>query len=164
LLELPPPSWSEIERRIQRSAGKFNAEANVQAARLLRDLLSSRHFKSVLTPEQEIHIAPGRVVKIGLNFYLVESDRVIFQFVQPRADARLTDQVARTLMSLVHYAYAVGDFENACIEMADLSARFPGEERMPRFHSLAAGDLMTRSELNEEIDKVHGILFRLARL
>ncbi len=115
------------------------------------------------TSEQFIHIAPGRIVKIGLNFYLVELDRVIFQFVQPRADARVDDRVARTLMSLVHYAHVFGDFENATVEMADLSAIEQVGERAPRFHTLGAADLMSREELNAEIDNVHWLLAHLAK-
>lgn len=136
LFALPPPTWDDIEKKIRRAAGRLNAGRNVEAARHLRKLVSGRKFDAYPIPEQSIHIAPGRIVKIGLNFYLVENDQVIFQFVQPRADARLDEGVARSLMSLVHYAYVFGDFENAVVEMADLSAIERGGDRVPRFHRL----------------------------
>ena len=88
---------------------------------------------------------------------------MIFQFFQPRADARVDERVARTLMSLVHYAYVFGDFEHAIVEMADLSAITPGAERVPRFHSLGLSELMSRDELNSEIDNVHWLLSQISK-
>jgi hypothetical protein len=66
-------------------------------------------------------------------------------------------------MSLVHYAYVFGDFENARVEMADLSALHPGGERQPRIHSLSDFDLMSRDELNCEIDNVHSLLQKISK-
>jgi hypothetical protein len=162
LFALPPPTWQDVEKKIRRIAGRFNAERNVDAARHLRKLISARRFTAHPIPEQFIHIAPGRIVKIGLNFYLVEQDETIFQFVQPRADARMDESVARCLMSLVHYAYVFGDFENAVVEMADLSTIERGGERVPRFHRLSSGALLSRSQLNSEIDAVHSLLEQIA--
>lgn len=162
-MELPPPHWSEIENQIRRSAGKNNAAANVNVARLLKDLIATRKFKAFQTPEQFIHLAPGKLVKIGLTYYLVEDQRLIFQFFQPRADARVDCHVVRALMSLVHYAYVFGDFEDAQVEMADLSALHPGGDREPRIHVLQRSDLMSREELNSEIDNVHSLLEKISR-
>jgi hypothetical protein len=162
-MELPAPKWTDIEDKIRRGAGRHNASANVQVANLLRDLIAGRNFRAYLTSEQFIHLAPGWLVKVGLNYYLVEDGVAIFQFFQPRADARVDEQVSRTLMSLVHYAYVFGDFEKARVEMADLSAITPGGERVPRFHELAPMDLMSRDDLNAEIDNVHGLLEKISR-
>lgn len=163
LWELPTPNWSDIETKIRRGAGPHNADINIGAAILLKDLISRRSFKAILSSEQFIHVGPGRIVKIGLNYYIVEDGNVIFQFVQPRADEKIDASVARALMSLVHYAYVFGDFEDAVVEMADLSAVAKGSHRVPRFHRLNKTDLMTRNELNAEIDNVHGLLSKLAR-
>jgi len=161
-MELPPPRWDDVVAKIRRSAGCHNAAANVMCAELLRDLISSRRFQAVQIPEQFIHLAPGRVVRVGLNYYLVEGEEIIFQFFQPRADTRIDSRVARTLMSLVHYAYAFGDFEDAAVEMADLSALCPGSDREPRFHRLRPNELLSRAELNAEIDNVHALLMAMS--
>lgn len=162
-LEMPSLDWQVIEAKIRRSAGKQNAAANVHVACMLRDLIRPRKFIAYRTSEQFIHLSPGRLVKVGLDYYMVENGKVIFQFFQPRADARVDSQVCRTLMSLVHYAYVFGDFEGALIEMADLSAPSPKDDREPRFHRLSERDLMSREEINAEIDDVHSLLERIAR-
>lgn len=161
--ELEPPSWSDIERKIRRIAGARNADANLAAAHELRFLLSQREFQAYPHPPQSIHIAPGRRIQIGIDFYLVEGDEVIFQFLQPRLDDRMKHQVSRTLMSLIHYAYVFGDFEAARVEIANLSAPAPGADREPRFERLTPTELPSRNELNGEIEDVHEVLQWLAR-
>ena len=74
-------------------------------------------------------------------------------------------------MSLIHYGYVRGDFEEARVEIADLSCeevsvRVDGRRqpapRTPRILALGDGDLIGRQDLQTEIEDVYRILLRIA--
>lgn len=103
LLPAPREKWIQVEAQIRKWAQPHDLDSNLRTARLLRDLISERQFLAHHHDEQSVLISPGRSIGIGIKFYIVEKENVVFQFVQPRATAIFDESVVTTLMSMVHY-------------------------------------------------------------
>lgn len=161
LVDLPRETWDQIEALIKEKARPHEYDLNIKAAKLLISLISPRKFDAFPYPKQFIQVGPGRVVPFELSYYLVEGDKLIFQYLQPRAEPAFDDRTATVLMSLVSMAYAFGDYSNAWIEIADLSAVEPGGPRKPRFRQIERSKLLTSEDLNAEISDVYAIMKRL---
>lgn len=161
LVDLPRETWEQIETLIKEKARPHEFELNIKAAKLLVKLVSSRNFDAYPYPKQFIQVGAGRIVPIGLSYYLVENDRLIFQYLQPRAEPAFDDRTALVLVSLVKMAYAFGDYSDASIEIADLSAIEANGPRKPRFRQFERSALLTADDLNAEISDVYAIMKRL---
>jgi hypothetical protein len=161
LADLPRETWEQIEVLIKQKARPHELELNIKAAKLLVKLVSSRTFDAYPYQKQFIQVGAGRIVPIELSYYLVESDRLVFQYLQPRAEPAFDDRTSLVLMSLVKMAYAFGDYSDAHIEIADLSAIEAHGPRMPRFRQFEHSELLTADDLNAEISDVYAIMKRL---
>jgi hypothetical protein len=135
LAKLPRESWEQIAAITKEKARPHELEMNLIAANLLYELISERNFAAFPYERQFIQVAPGRTVPIELSYYLVEEDRLIFQYLQPRAEPIFDNQTALCLMSLIKMAYAFGDYASATIELADLSATERCGKREPRYRT-----------------------------
>jgi hypothetical protein len=161
LAKVPRETWDQVKALIRDKARPHEYELNVKAARLLRNLVSTRSFSAYPYPKQFIQVGPGRIVPIELSYYLVENDHLIFQYLQPRAEPAFDDRTALVLMSLVKMAYAFGDYREAQIEIADLSAVEHSGPRRPRFRKAAVDDLLTPEDLSVEISDIYGIMKKM---
>ena len=68
------------------------------------------------------------------------------------------DHVAAVMMSIIFHAYAFGDYANADIEIADLSAEGRDEPRNARIRRIGRNEIIGRAELTKEIEDVYTIL------
>ena len=102
---------------------------------------------------------------IGLQFYITDGERSIFQFPQLRAE-RLEYYEMVVLGSVVFHAYVRGDYSNAEIEIADISK---DPDYRPRKNAQREGriclvpreEIIELASLSEEIDDVYAILREL---
>lgn len=160
LVSLPRETWPQIEALIREKARPHEVELNLEVARLLRHLVLQRSFKAYPYDKQFIQVGPGRKVPIDLNYYLVEGEQIIFQYLQPRRDA-LDDRAALCLASLVHMAYAFGDYRASTVELADLSVTQRGGWREPRFRKFEKKSILAPADLSAEINDVYAIMKKL---
>jgi hypothetical protein len=154
--------WPQIETVIRKKTPEHNVAINVEAANHLFDLVRPRGYKAYEHDEQRLRTGVKQEVYIGLRFYLVDGERLVFQFPQPRAQPVFNDDVAAVMLSIMHHAYATGDYADADVELADLSAVEPDGDREPRIRTLARGDVLGREELNTQIEAVYEVLRALA--
>lgn len=162
LFPTPKFGWSVVEKAVRDAANDYNVESNVEAAKALFDLVRPFDYKAYQHDDQVLRVGLKQVVAIGLEFYIVDGERLVFQYPQPRAQAVFDDEVAITMMSVMHHAYATGDFASAEVEIADVSCEEERGPRVPRLRSLKPGQLLSREELNDHIEKVYAILRELA--
>ena len=166
----PPATLDAIEAGIalrcqkMKRAVKSNTANNIAAAQLL--------FRLVRQPEMRrpayhydgpdtLEVARQRFIPINLNFYLVDQQRPVFRFPQPRAALSMDEAIL--IMSVMHHAMVRGDFENAAVEIADLSRPSPKVPREPRIIRLRDEDLMSRGELQTEAQAVYDLLHEIAK-
>lgn len=159
----PKETPEQIEAIIRSKARPHELQINLDAARHLSKLLKTRKFRAFPSPygPQSIHVGPGRIIPIGLNYYLIEDDRVIFQFLQARGEPVFDDRTALCLGSLIQMAYCFGDFEKAEVDIADLSAIEKKKPREPRFRKFGKSELLSAAELNLEIKSVYALMKKL---
>lgn len=158
----PKLGWGAIEDTLRKITPAQNVELNVDASKLLFDLVRPKDYKAYEHEDQVLRVGLKQVVHIGLKFYIVDGDRLVFQFPQPRAQAIFDDRVVEIMLSIIHHAYATGDYAAADVELADLSAEEPREDRSPRIRRLNRADVLSLSALNEQIEKVYDVLRALA--
>jgi hypothetical protein len=161
LAPLPRETWEQVKALIKEKARPHEYDLNVTAAKLLVKLISSRSFAAFPYDKQFIQVGPGRTIPLELSYYLVEADRIIFQYLQPRAEPAFDDRTALCLASLVNMAYAFGDYASADIEIADLSAVHRAGSRQPRFRTFSKSMLLTPADLSAEINDIYSIMKKL---
>lgn len=161
LFPTPVLSWSEIETIIRSVTPPHTVEINVEAAKLLFDLVRPLSYKAYPHDQNVLRVGHNQVVSIGLNFYVVDGERLIFQYPQPRAQPVFDDNVASAMMSIIFHAYVFGDYAGADVEIADLSAPAPREPRDARIRRIGRNEIIGRDELTGEIEDVYGILRQL---
>ncbi len=162
LFSTPILGLDAIKEVIRATAPERNHAINLDATEQLFNLVRPQRYKAYEHDEQRLRIGHNQVVHIGLKFYVVDGQRLVFQYPQPRAQAVFDENVAIVMMSIMHHAYATGDYAEAEIEMADISAEEKGEPRAPRIRHLARGDLLSREELTDHIVEVYSVLQVLA--
>lgn len=165
----PPVSRSQIEHYVKASCNGNYEAINVSASLALFDLVRPRGYRAFDHQERVLPLGLKRTASIGLKLELLNADEVIFQFPFPRAD-RLDDHTVRVMLSVIHHAYAIGDYENAEVEMADLSCeegnsvtrreRLP-KVRSPRIVRLERKNIISTDDLAPEIQSVHDLLLEL---
>ncbi len=163
--------WDEFEPWLINSCKGEYVDMNVSAARALYDLVRSPGNKAYDHPAQTLPLGKNRSAVIGLKHYVVRDEEAIFQFPYPRR-SRLNEEDYELMMSLIHYAYARGDFAAAQIEVADLSCiaaspkRKSGEKetqpRDPRIIRLNPGRLISMHDLAPEVQNVHDLLLEIS--
>lgn len=153
--------WEAIEAQIRRLATPHNVARNVEASRALFDLVRPRGYKAYYHDPQVLRVRLLQVVPIDLAFYCLDGTRLLFQFPQPRRQA-LSDEVVAVMISIIHHAYAVGDYAEADVEIADLGTLPTTDERAPRIRTIPKGDILGREELTAQIAEVYDALRILA--
>lgn len=162
LFSTPVLALDAIKDVIRATAPEHNHSINLDATEHLFHLVRPKGYKAYEHDEQRLRVGHNQAVHIGLKFYVVDGQRLLFQYPQPRAQAVFDEQVATIMMSIMHHAYAAGDFADAEIEIADTSAEEKGEPRAPRIRRLDSEDLLSRDELTDHIVDVYSVLRTLA--
>jgi hypothetical protein len=165
LIHIPPEPWPTIEKNLRSLCHPDILNMNLSASHELFDLVRSQEYSATACDEQVLRVGFNQIVPIGITFYITEADRLIFQFPQPRMDA-LEYNEAVILGSVVHHAYAQGDYAEAAIEIADLGDPNPpvkgkARKREKRIHALAREEILDRDSLTEQVDDVYAILRQL---
>jgi hypothetical protein len=158
LFPTPKLDWPQIEARLRDITPPHNVEMNVEAGKALFELVRPRGYRAFPHDESVLRVGHNQIVYIGLNFYIVDGDRLVFQYPQPRAQPAFKDEVAAVMMSIIFHAYAFGDYANADIELADLSAEDKHCPRNPRIRRIGRNEMIGRDELTRDIEDVYRIL------
>jgi len=167
----PPLTGAKLEYAVRKTCEGKDEGMNLSAAFALVDLLSSSSaFSAYHHVERSLPLGTDRRCAFRIEHYLVRDGEAIFQFPYPRRK-RLSDHQLHTMMSLIHFAYATGDYSDAAVEIADLSAeqdyiyldgRREQGPRCPRIVTMPAKGPLSREMLQEEVQNVHDILMRLS--
>ncbi|HJS87764.1 MAG TPA: hypothetical protein VJ779_20110 [Acetobacteraceae bacterium] len=161
LFGVPPEPWSAIERHLRATTRPDILEMNLDASRHLFDLVRSQGYIATECDPQVLRVRLKQVVTIGLDFYVTQGERLIFQFPQMRKEC-LGESALYILGSIVYHTYAQGDFADAEIEIADISCLPRGDERVPRIRPVPASSILDRVALTEQIEEVYDVLSELA--
>jgi hypothetical protein len=104
-----------------------------------------------------------RRAPIGLSYHLVDGDQVVFQYAHLRL-APLSAAEFAIMGSMIHYAYVDTDpdFAGARIEIADVSAPRRSEGRWGRIVKVERDQMMSREELQVEINDIYALLTAIA--
>jgi hypothetical protein len=159
LMDLPVEEWKDIECSLRRACPPDILDDNIEVGQLLYEHAKAENYRAT---DHYIHTflyGPGSAT-IGINCYLTKDETIIFQYPQFRRDALNVEQV-RCLLSIVHHAYAIGDFAMAEMEIVQFPAR-KGKKREVRLERLDRAQVLDRPALNAEIDDVYAILRDLA--
>lgn len=164
LIETPLEPWERIERYIRAASETYTLDMNLVATHHLFDLIRPKGYTATHCEPQILRVSLKQIVHIGLEYYITEGERLIFQFPHPRIDG-LTDGAATVLGSVIHHAYAQGDYAEADVEIADVG-RLPGappkDARASRIHLIERSSIMPLDRLNAQIEEVYAILRELA--
>ena len=165
----PLVSRDDLERNLIKACKGNYTEMNVEAALTLFDLVRRGDCAAYDHAPKTLKLGLDRHAAIRIDQYVVRNDELIFQFPYPRRE-RLSESELRLMMSMIHYAYAQGDFAAAQVEIADLSAvgttiwssgeRLPAA-REPRIVKLGPGELIDRRAMEPEIQTVHDLLLEI---
>lgn len=164
-----PVDRNELEKHIKASCHGNDEAINVEAALTLFDTVRPLNYTAYDHPPRNLLLGLSRSAAIGLELELVNGEELIFQFPFPRRQ-RLDDHTIRVLLSIIHHAYAVGDREDATVELVDLSCEIESSSsrqlrlprvRSPRIIRLAKADLLSLDDLTPDIQNVHDLLLEL---
>jgi len=164
LFPTPVLSWVEIDTIFRNVTPPHNVSINVDAGKELFDLVRPKKYKAYPHDGEVLRIGHNQVVFIGLDFYVVDGDRLVFQYPQPRAQPVFDDYVAAVMMSMIFHAYVYGDYAEADVELADLSADEPKKPRNARIRRIGRNEIIGRDELTREIEDVYETLRALVEI
>lgn len=158
LFSLPQEGWERIETEIRSRAKADFVDSCLEVAQLIWKLNLSR--KTVAAPflPPPFYIGPGHNVQFGVQHICEISGRLLFPFVQMRRKHALDMTGLGILASMMREAYVFGDFENAGIEIIDLSIPRRMNARQVRIYY--ADDLPKFSllDLNEMVLEVFAVI------
>jgi hypothetical protein len=165
----PRLDFEQIQPGLEKECKGKDIEMNVGAGRCLFDFIRPRGYRAYHHDEQGLRFGPDRVVAIRIQHYVVDGDRAVFHYVYPRREP-LTGQQIQLMLSLIYHAYVRNDFAEAGVEIADLScdhvagprggARL-SEERSPCLHRLSMDELLTRDDLQSEVQNIYDLLIEI---
>lgn len=165
----PAVGWDRIEPELVKACKGTDTDKNVEVAKALFDLVRPRKYLAYDHQSRDLNLGGGRKAAIGLEHYLIDKDVALFQYPYPRRH-RLSDDEYRLMMSLIHFAYVRDDFEEAVVEVADLSCPigYAGKKikgvsypRDPRIVRLERSQILNRHELAAEVQNVHELLLEI---
>lgn len=165
----PPVNQWLIEHFIRKECKGRDEDMNVDAATDLFSLVRPQNYKAYDHPRQSLALSLHRKADIGIAHYVVKGEELIFQFAYPRK-SRLETDITDLMMSMIYHSYAVGDFSDAQIEIADLSCPelTPAQkrerirtERDPRIIRLNRKHLISMDEMEPHIQSIHDLLIEI---
>lgn len=161
LFETQPEPWSAIERDLKNVAHADILAMNIEASHHLFDLVRSQNYIATECDTQVLRVRLKQIVNISLRFYVTQGDRLIFQFPLVRKSS-ISDNALYMLGSILHHAYAQGDFSAAEIEVADVGCMPGSKTRAPRIRSVPDSCILDRAALTDRIEEVYDLLRELA--
>ena len=160
LAPAPTMTWAAIKTQITALAKPKDVARNLEASQSLFDLIRPLGYQAYPHEQQTLKVGTGRVVPIDIRQYVVDGDRLIFQYVHPRREWP-DEHALVALASIVHHAYATGDFAHAEFELVDLSCN-NSKARTPCIRQVSRADILGRDELRLRIEEIYGLLLQLA--
>ena len=158
--DLPPDDWPAIDRALRATCDPEALEANLHVGYML-----FKHARETGYVATNIDVLPLRIgranVSIGINFYLTQGERLIFQFPHLRKSP-LSPAQASILGSLISFGFVQGDYAAAEVEIISFAA-FARNERVTKLIEVPRADMWSREQLESEIDNVYDTLWRIAR-
>jgi hypothetical protein len=169
-LDLSPPlTLDEIHRQLKSGCHPSDLARNMEVADLLFGLVRNRGYRCYHHPAHDLPLGPSRKAQIRINHFVVDGDRGVFQYVYPRREELVGTQL-QVMLSLVHHNYVDGDFVDSDVEIIDLSCpsvfgprggRQTSGVRNPRIIKMVPSDLISRKDLQPEVQSVHDLLLEI---
>jgi hypothetical protein len=158
--DLPPDPWPAIEKAIRGACEPQHLADNLEAADLLFKHARSDNLIATIHEAAPLRVKARSYISIGIDLYVTIEDRLVFEFVHFRRTP-LTPPQAAILSSLVHYAYCVGDFAHAEVDIVSICGK-RGTPRTLTRSTVPRSDLLSREELDTEIEDVYRLLWTIA--
>lgn len=159
LLELPARNWEDIEAVILKHC-RNNPHwigPNLDVAKALFAFNQRRGFPAVEWDFPFIPVGFGAKIKFWHDFYSVQDGRPVLAFIDPRLTDGLSGLGRTFMFSAMHHTVAVGDFENARLEILRFPKnKFTGEREVEVFN-FDERDIVDEGVLNEAIDRTYKI-------
>ena len=169
-LDLSPPlTLDEIRQQLRLGCHSDDLARCTEVAELLFTFVRDRGYKCYDHPAHDLLLSPTRRAQIRINHYVVDGERGVFQYVYPRREELLGRQV-QVMLSLIYHNYAESDFSEFDVEMVDLSCptifgprggRASSGVRSPRLVTMQSTDLISRIDLQPEVQSVHDLLIEI---
>lgn len=105
-----------------RSPKAIGRKANKEVALLLHEHAKGRTFQCHDLKPRKVFLSPEHALTVSPGFYFVENKRVRVFWLQPRRTYALTLQQMGVLNGLLRLSHFRDDFEDAELELLDLSA------------------------------------------
>lgn len=165
----PPTDLKTLKADIVRGCEGKDVGMNVEAAESLFNFIRPLGYRSYDHPPQSLRLAPRRKAAIRIEHYVVDRDRLVFQFVYPRRDP-LDGDVVKLLLSMIQHSYAVDDYAAGEAEIVDMSCDVvvgprgglrPADERNIQILRLGSGELVPMKDMAPDIQSVHDLLIEL---
>jgi hypothetical protein len=159
LLGLPKRTWSDIESAIKSYCRKHPEwiEPNVTAASTVFEFNRERSVSAVEWEFREISVGFGAKMKFWHDFYSVQDGVPVLSFVDPRLQDGLGALGRTFVFSAMHRLVAVGDFEEARLEILRLPKNKLTGERQVEVFTFDKRDALEEVVLNEAIDRTFKI-------
>jgi len=128
-----------------RSPKAIGRKSNLQVAVMLRDHASGRVFKCHDLKPRKVFLSPEHALTVNPGFYFVEDGKVKIFWLQPRRTYALTIEQMGVLNGLLRLSHFRDDFEDAELELLDLSA--VDGVRVPQVFGRADLPVLTEEQL-----------------
>lgn len=165
----PPLTLEQIREQLRLGCHKDDLGRNLEVADLLFGFVRTRGYRCYHHPAHDLYLTTTRKAQIRINHFVVDGERGVFQYVYPRRDELLGDQL-RVMLSLIYHNYVEGDFTGSDVEIVDLSCpasfgprggRRSSEARATRLIKMVPDDLISRRDLQPHVQSVHDLLIEI---
>ncbi len=158
--DLPAAPWSVLEDALRRVCPPHHFDDNLEVSRLLFAHARGPNVEATQHPPATLRIGSRSEVQIGIDLYVTHSGRLAFEFVHLRR-TRLPPKQAAILASLVHYAYCVGDYAEAEVDIVSMCPIGKGPRTLTT-QTVPSSALWAKADLDREIEDVLRILREIA--
>jgi hypothetical protein len=165
----PPLTLNEVQQQLRLRCHSDDLARCAEVAELLFVFVRDCGYKCYDHPAHDLLLSPTRRAQIRINHYVVDGERGVFQYVYPRREELLGRQI-QVMLSLIHHNYVESDYSEFDVEMVDLSCptvfgprggRQSSGVRNPRLVTMQSGDLISRRDLQPEVQSVHDLLIEI---
>jgi hypothetical protein len=161
--DLPPDGWDRIEASLRDTCEPQHLDTNLMVGRMVFDHARGSGYTAVTMKAPPLRVHGKPTVPVGIDFYLVQGDKVILQFVHLRS-AELSARQRAIMATLIFEACGRGELEEAQpeVEFVSFCAPKAGQPRQTVLRSVPRDKFVPLSTLNDEIAEVFDILRRIA--
>jgi hypothetical protein len=158
--ELPAAPWSFLESALRTACQPDHFEDNLEVSRLLFAHARASDVEATQHPPVTLRIGSRSEVRIGIDMYVTHAGRLAFEFIHLRR-TRLPPKQAAILASLVHYAYCVGDYAEADVDIVSMCPVGKGSRTLTT-QTVPRSAIWKKADLDREIEDVLRILREIA--